>query len=369
MNKYIICQWLKQYFTGKISYLIFYITNRCNLKCGACFYSEHLNKGINCVSIAEIEKISKALPYLLHLILTGGEPFLREDIEEIIKLFFVNSNTFNITIPTNGFFTDIIVSKTKRILETDNSLRLRINVSLDGPEEIHNRMRGHHSSFKNSINTIKQLQILEKHHENLTCGINTVLSDFNKEYLVDFIYFVRSFIKPSDFDIILARNNIKSQRTRNVTFEEYEFILRHLDNIIFAQPEVFSHKKLIRSLEKYTHKILLKTYAENKYQLPCLAGRKMLVIYENGIVMPCELIGKLEHHGGIPEEDFSFGNINDVNGDIYKLLKTKRAAEILKFIKDNKCYCSFECAATLNCFFGPEHFSRVFLNALFSTKL
>ncbi len=73
-----------------------------------CFYSEYLNReNVNLVTLDEIEKISKSLPGLLHLILTGGEPFLRSDIEEIAGVFYKNSGTKSISIPTNGFFTDL----------------------------------------------------------------------------------------------------------------------------------------------------------------------------------------------------------------------------------------------------------------------
>jgi len=86
------------------SYFIFYPTSRCNLSCSHCFYHDSLNKKFNELSIEEINKFTKTMDPLLHLIITGGEPYLREDIDEIVKIFYENTKVPIISIPSNGFF-------------------------------------------------------------------------------------------------------------------------------------------------------------------------------------------------------------------------------------------------------------------------
>ena len=56
----------------------------------------------------------------------------------------------------------------------------------------------------------------------------------------------------------------------------------------------------------------------------------MLIISEEGIVKPCEML------------DFDFGNLRDYDYDIKKILSTDKAEKILKFIKQKKCTCTFE---------------------------
>ena len=52
-----------------------------------CFYWDSMQKKTTQLSLNEIEKLSKSLPNLLQLTLTGGEPSLRKDLSEIPKIF------------------------------------------------------------------------------------------------------------------------------------------------------------------------------------------------------------------------------------------------------------------------------------------
>ncbi len=63
--------------------LIFFVTSRCNLLCTHCFYWEELNKRKNELELDEIERVSRSLPNLLSVSLTGGEPYLRPDLPDI----------------------------------------------------------------------------------------------------------------------------------------------------------------------------------------------------------------------------------------------------------------------------------------------
>ena len=66
----------------QVSYLILYVTNRCNFKCNFCFYHAEVEKGRkpNELSTAEIQRFSETLGPIIQLSLTGGEPFLRDDL-------------------------------------------------------------------------------------------------------------------------------------------------------------------------------------------------------------------------------------------------------------------------------------------------
>ncbi len=67
-------------------YLIFNATNRCNSFCSTCFAWNYLNKSPDKeLKIDEISKISDSLGKIEWLLVTGGEPFLRQDLEEVIK--------------------------------------------------------------------------------------------------------------------------------------------------------------------------------------------------------------------------------------------------------------------------------------------
>ena len=70
---------------NQIGYVIFYLTNRCNFRCEFCFYYAEIEKGRKPeeLTLPEIDQISKSVGSLLQLSMTGGEPFLRADFEEV----------------------------------------------------------------------------------------------------------------------------------------------------------------------------------------------------------------------------------------------------------------------------------------------
>jgi len=107
------------------------------------------------------------------------------------------------------------------------------------------------------------------------------------------------------------------------------------------------------------NKLVSKTLSEKKMLLPCLAGRKLIEIYEDGTVKPCEILHTLP--GGI---NSSMGNLRDSGYDINKILRSNRAQEILRHIKKSRCFCTFECALLTNIIFNPRAYPGLIKNAL-----
>ena len=99
------------------SYFIFYPTSRCNLMCSHCFYHDSLNKKMNELSLDEIDAFTKTMNPLLSLILTGGEPYLRHDLDQIARIFYENTKTPIITIPSNGWYLDKMQKQIRNIME------------------------------------------------------------------------------------------------------------------------------------------------------------------------------------------------------------------------------------------------------------
>ena len=120
----------------KPTYLIYQITQRCNGKCIMCnIWDKEFKKEV------EINDISKAFSDRLFdnlkwIVLTGGEPFLRNDLVEIIKILNKLPHLKWITINTNGFLTKKIISNVKdilKILRADITLSLTVSGSSFAP--------------------------------------------------------------------------------------------------------------------------------------------------------------------------------------------------------------------------------------------
>jgi len=144
------------------------LTYRCNRRCSYCARWQ----GGNELSTEEVLQVIDELAKLgtIGISFTGGEPLLREDIGEIINYTYkkgvkskLNSN--------GGLIRERIVQLKKLDL---------LNLSLDGPEEIHNSIRGK-DSYKETITAAKMAVEF-----GIKVVFTTVLTDFNLNY-IDFI--------------------------------------------------------------------------------------------------------------------------------------------------------------------------------------
>ncbi|MDP8235291.1 MAG: hypothetical protein P9M08_06945, partial [Candidatus Erginobacter occultus] len=70
-------------------YLVFFITEKCNADCKHCLLGG-IHPGTDELTIDEIEKVSRSMDDFLFLLPTGGEPFLRKDLPEIVRIFHRN---------------------------------------------------------------------------------------------------------------------------------------------------------------------------------------------------------------------------------------------------------------------------------------
>ena len=83
-------------------FLIFFISSVCNLRCEHCFYWKNLNKKDD-LTVDEIIALSRELGSIENLYLSGGEPFMRDEIAEICHHFIENNKVQQIYVPTNAF--------------------------------------------------------------------------------------------------------------------------------------------------------------------------------------------------------------------------------------------------------------------------
>src|SRR5574341_616847 len=85
-------------------YFVLFITKNCNARCGHCLLGSH-ERHTGELTIDEIEKVSASMDPMIFFTPTGGEPFLRKDLPEIVKIFHKNNHAPNVGIPSNGSLT------------------------------------------------------------------------------------------------------------------------------------------------------------------------------------------------------------------------------------------------------------------------
>lgn len=327
-----------------------FVTAKCNLRCRHCFYWQNLNASSQELSLEEIEKISKGLPNLLLLSLTGGEPFLREDLPEIAKVFYRNSNVRHIIIPTNGIQAEKIIPMVEEIVSACKESHLSVYVSLDGTDKTHNAIRGREESFRLSVRTLKELKSLQSNFKNLdVCTVTTVLS-INQTEQMALYNFIKKEIRPNNIAVNLVRGNVKDGNIKNVDINFYEEICRSKkkDALYGKKPcRRYSLGGLVMAKDFVMHDIIIETFKEKKYLYPCYAGKIGVVINEEGIVYPCEMLNN------------EMGKLKDYDYDFKALWTSEKAKAVRNYIEKKKCFCTWECAISTNILFNPRLYPRV----------
>ena len=125
--------------------LVLFVTSQCNMTCAHCFYWRSLNQEENALSTEEIRRISQRTGRMSHIVLTGGEPLLRDDLEEIARAFYKNSKVNVISICTNGFDGEKVVRTARAVARGCRRATVSIVVSIDGDEALHDAIRGRKS--------------------------------------------------------------------------------------------------------------------------------------------------------------------------------------------------------------------------------
>ena len=159
-------------------YIQFYISKYCHQKCGMCNIVE-ANVDVDPFGHDKIEKIAENLQKIGAglILLTGGEPFMRPDIPDIVKIF--KSRNLDVRSQTAG-----LVSKKNRVKEAmENGLR-DISVSVDSLDEKKSDwINGLKDSWMNAIDMISFISRNFPDKDNI-CSLGAVLSKHNiKEIL------------------------------------------------------------------------------------------------------------------------------------------------------------------------------------------
>jgi len=339
-------------------YLVYFITDACNAKCKHCLLADGAHPGWEEPSMAyrkqelsleEIDKISASMGKgsLMFLLPTGGEPFLRKDIGEIVKIFHKNTGVRNVGIPTNGSTTTRTVSIVKDLCESCPDLDLHIDVSLDGVGALHDEIRVFPGLFKRSIETYKALREVEKHYENFSVQVETTVSKHNEDVLIENYEWFRKNLDVDTVFTLLTRGSPKEPLAKFFDVEKYQAYADHMereyksgslsgyDHFPFA--DVINAKRIVR------HNLIARIARTNEYQIPCYAGNLGGAMFANGDVYPCELL-----------IDRKLGNLREAGYDFRKIWFSPQADATRKFIRESKCFCTYECFLTINILFNPR---------------
>lgn len=147
------------------------VTFTCNARCVMCDSWKKTSAGD--LSLAEIDAIYAQLPRLDAVRLTGGEPFVRRDLPEIVRLATEHLDPAVLHITSNGFLSERIVRFCE---ERDPRVPLQLMFSVDGMEQKHVEVRGVPHAWRRVTQTLEALAPRQK-ELNLRLAVNQTIVD------------------------------------------------------------------------------------------------------------------------------------------------------------------------------------------------
>lgn len=279
------------------------VTYRCPMRCKMCNIWENPTRLEEELKPEEYKK----LPQCNAINVTGGEPFVRDDLEEIIKILRTKTN--RIVISSSGFFEDKIIKLFKKYPD------LGIRISIEGLSQKNDELRGRAGGFDKGLRTL--LRLHEMGVKDIGFGI-TVSNNNSADMLS-----LYSLAKQLNLQFATAAFH------NSFYFHKYDNKITNLEEV------EDNFRKLIDKLLKEKHpKSWARAYFNyglinyirgNKRLLPCEAGTENFFIDPFGQVLPCN---------GMEEDKWfdTFGNIKEVSS-FEELWNTDKAKEIRNHVK------------------------------------
>jgi len=301
---------------GRLEALSLEITHRCFCRCRMCNIWQ-IPPSVPDLPLSVWTKLlsAPALRNLRELDITGGEPFLRQDLGELLAWIcrakpscFPQLQTLAIT--TNGVLTERILKVTAELIGPlrASGIDLVLACGLDAVGELHDRIRGLKAAWAKLNNTLTGLKQLRGSNTNLILGIKTTVVPDNVQQLEPLADFARehalfTIISPC---IITANRFGNLDRQEDLQFSAVE---RKALRRFYTDSSVNwdGHRQS-----------MLHFLATGTAQKPCSAGFNTLFIRHNGEVFPCPLIAA------------SLGNIKDA--DLGELSASAQASRFRKRI-------------------------------------
>ena len=214
----------------RLKTVIFFVTSACNAKCRTCFYWQELNHQGD-LSWDELQNLSRTMPRFTDLWLSGGEPMLRNQLTEIVHLFYVNNGIRWVNLPTNGLLPERTAEWIERILVENPELRLDLNVAMDGLHEMQDSLRAVPGNFNRTLETLSAVQGCRRRFARLRVNVNTVICSENFDHIPDIAEFVKTHCEVDGHYFNIIRGNAKDSALKSIPTERLPALYRHIQGI------------------------------------------------------------------------------------------------------------------------------------------
>jgi len=330
-----------------------FTTGKCNAKCVQCFYANDMAKKADDLSFDEIKKISETAGTIKRLWLSGGEPTLREDLPEIIEMFYKNNHTTDINFPTNALKADRLIEWVTRLRKSCPDCNITISVSYDGFGATHDTQRGV-NCFYITAEALKKIYDAFKDDGHVITNIATVVTKYNVNEILDFMTWIYGRFNVSTHTIEVARGVTREEGVKIVTEKSMSEMQEKIAPFYPLYAKRISAKMnfIGRGFVKFFYVGLMHAWSSIRvknlekpacWNMDCTAGETSLVIDYDGRFRACEIREPI-------------GNLKDYNCDIQAVMSGEAMKKEIQTIGHGytaNCWCTHGCWIMSSMNFNP----------------
>lgn len=284
-----------------IGFLDLIITEKCDSRCRICSIWREGKKTGHELSKEDINHIldSEAAKSVSCIDISGGEPFLRDDLVEITNLIKKRLPEVKLSISTNGINTHKILGDMEKIRAICD---IDLRISLDGLKETHNIQRGLDDAFDRTMNTVKEIK---RKYPDQHITFIFVATPWNYKDLVNVYKLVKS-INPNYTLLATVAQDVSNYKTylKNKSDMDYREKFTFSDKEKVAMKEQFEMlcKEYLKEKDFVNAFFVsqIPSYIDNNKVLFCDVPENTMVVLPSGLVYNCimmDSIGKLNKAG------------------------------------------------------------------------
>ena len=284
------------------------VTYRCPMRCKMCNIWANPTKPSEEFAPELLEK----LPRMHSVNITGGEPFIREDIEEIVKI--LRKKTDRIVFSTSGWFSDRIIALAKKYPD------LGFRISIEGLSVKNDELRGREGGFDKGLRTLLELRRMGVKD----IGFGITVSNNNSGDMLD-LYELNKNLK-MEFATASFHNSFY--------FHKYDNQVTNLDEVCANFDELIQRLMKENNPKSWFRAFfnlgLINYVRGGRRMLPCEAGSENFFLDPYGNILPCN---------GMEERCWfaSMGNLKEASFD--EIWNSPQAAAV----RDKVAHCPKNC--------------------------
>jgi MoaA/NifB/PqqE/SkfB family radical SAM enzyme len=331
--------------------LFLFVTSRCNSLCRTCFYFDKLNSRDD-LTFDQIRRISETAPAFTKLWISGGEPFMRPELGEIITMFAANNGIRNVNLPTNGLLPGKIAAAVDRVLTHSPDVAIDLNFSFDGLANTHDAIRGVPNNFERSLASLREAADRYAGIGRVRVNVVSVITRENYEEMVQLGFYMLENSTADGHYFEAVRGQTPDPTLKNLTPDALKVLHRRLMPLQRRYA-----KKLFGHLPGGVRQIAEMYYLGNirlhfdlhercfdqprRWPMRCTAGETTMVLDHNGRFRACELRGIL-------------GDLAEYRFDVQAALAGDAMRREVAGIAEAGCWCTHSCFIQDSSKFSPR---------------